>query len=195
MNYQKMKCSLKKHSEIDAISFCQKCKTYLCNKCQNLHSELFDNHKPINLNNSNEIFIDICKENNHINKLEFYCKVHNTLCCCGCITKIKEEGYGQHSDCDVCHIKYIKNEKKKKLKENISNLEELSNQIEKSIIELNKIFEEINKNKEELKLKIQTIFTKLRNALNEKEDKLLLDIDKEYDNKYFKLKIKKLLIY
>ena len=189
MDNQKKKCSLKKHSEIDAILFCQKCKTYFCNKCQNHHSEIFEDHKTINLNNSNEIFIDICKENNHINNinnLEFYCKEHNSLCCAACITKIKEEGYGQHSDCDVCHIKYIKDEKKNKLKENINNLEELSNQIEKSINELKKIFEEINKNKEDLKLKIQTIFTKLRNALNEKEDKLLSDIDKEYDNEYFK---------
>ena len=34
----------------------------------------------------------------------------------------------------------------------------------------------MNKNKEELKLKIQSIFTKLRNVLNEREDKLLLDM-------------------
>ena len=44
----------------------------------------------------------------------------------------------------------------------------------------------MNKNKEELKLKIQSIFTKLRNVLNEREDKLLSDIDNEYDNIYFK---------
>ena len=44
----------------------------------------------------------------------------------------------------------------------------------------------MNKNKEELKLKIQAIFTKLRNVLNEREDKLLSDIDNEYDNIYFK---------
>ena len=186
MENQKMKCSLKKHSENDAIIFCQKCKKYMCNKCQNLHSDLFDDHKAINLNNSNEIFIDTCKENNHINKLEFYCKVHNSLCCLACISRFKEEGYGQHSDCDICHIKYIKNEKKNKLKENINNLEELYNQIEKSINELKRIYEEINKNKEDLKIKIQTIFTKIRNALNEKEDKLLFDIDNEFDKKYFK---------
>ena len=35
-------------------------------------------------------------------------------------------------------------------------------------------------------MKIQTIFTKIRSALNEKEDKLLSDIDEEYDNIYFK---------
>jgi len=186
MENQKKKCTSKNHEEIDSIVFCQACKKYFCNKCNKHHSELFVDHEIINLNNTNDIFIDTCKENNHINKLEFYCKVHNTLCCVCCISRIKEEGYGQHSDCEVCHIKYIKDEKKNKLKDNINHLEELSNQIVKSINELKKIFEEINKNKEELKLKIQTIFTKLRNVLNEKEDKLLLDIDNEYDNIYFK---------
>ena len=186
MNNQKKKCSLKKHSEIDAIIYCGECKKYFCNKCQNLHSELYDEHETIKLNNKDETFIDKCKENNHINKLEFYCKIHNCLCCGICITKIKGEGYGQHSDCDVCHIKDIKNEKKDKLKENINTLKELSNTIEKSIDELKKIFDEMNKNKEGLKLQIQKIFTKLRSALNEKENKLLSDIDNVYDNKYFK---------
>ena len=44
----------------------------------------------------------------------------------------------------------------------------------------------MNKNKEGLKLQIQKIFTKLRSSLNEKENKLLSDIDNVYDNKYFK---------
>ena len=118
MDYQKEKCSSKNHSEVDAIIYCQKCKKYYCNKCQNYHSEILDEHKIINLNNLNEIFIDECKENNHNYKLEFYCKVHNTLCCLGCISRIKEEGYGQHSDCDVCHIKHIKSEKNNKRKYN-----------------------------------------------------------------------------
>ena len=183
---QKKKCSTKNHSEINAIIYCQKCKKYYCNKCQNYHSEILDDHQTINLNNPNDIFIDTCKEINHINKLEFYCKVHNALCCLACTSKFKEEGYGQHFDCDVCHIKYIKEEKKNKLKENISNLEDLYNQIEKAINELKRIYEGINKSKDELKLKIQTIFTKIRSALNEKEDKLLSDIDEEYDNIYFK---------
>ena len=183
---QKKKCSSKNHSEIDAIVYCQKCNSYYCNKCQNFHSELLYAHQTINLNNPNEVFIDICQENNHNIKLEFYCKDHNKLCCIACTSKLKVEGYGQHSDCNVCHIKNIKEEKKNKLKENINNLEELNKQIEKSINELKRIHENINKNKEELKLKIQTIFTKIRNILNEKEDKLLLDIDNIYDNIYFK---------
>ena len=52
-----------------------------------------------------------------------------------------------------------------------------SKNIEQSINEIKKIYEDINKNKEDLKIKIQTIFTKLRNELNKKEDKLLLEIN------------------
>ena len=184
MENQKNKCSLKKHSEIDAIIFCQDCKTYFCNKCNNYHSEIFENHKTINLKGEKEIFINACK--NHAYKLDIYCKKHNTLCCSACVSKIKEEGYGQHFDCDVCHIKNIKDDKRNKLKENINQLEGLANQMEKSINEIKVIFEEINKSKEDLKLKVQSIFTKIRNALNEKEDKLLLDIDNQYNDKYFK---------
>ena len=186
MEIQNAKCSSSKHSEINAVSYCPECKNYFCNKCLNFHAEILEKHKVINLNQKNEIFIDKCKEENHICKLEFYCKEHNVLCCVACTSKIKDEGYGQHFDCNVTHIKKIENEKRNKLKENINNLEELYNQIDKSINKLKEIYEQINKNKEELKLKIQSIFTKLRNALNEKEDKLLLDIDEYYNNIYFK---------
>ena len=187
MELQKRKCSSSKHPEIDAISYCQDCKKYFCNKCQNMHSDLLEDHKIINLNKINEVFIDKCKENNHNNcKLEFFCKEHNTLCCLGCLCKIKKRGYGQHHDCNVSHIDDIQDEKRNKLKENINNLEELYKKIDQSIIKLKEIYEQINKNKDELKLKIQGIFTKLRSVLNEKEDKLLLDIDEYYNNIYFK---------
>jgi len=75
------KCSSKKHSEeIDAISYCQECKRSFCNKCQNYHSEIFEEHKLINLNNdSNYFFIDLCKQKNHNYKFEFFCKTHNTF--------------------------------------------------------------------------------------------------------------------
>ena len=65
---------MQKHSEIDAIVYCPNCSKYYYNKCQNYHSEILNDHQTISLNNPNEIFIDICQENNHINKLEFYCK-------------------------------------------------------------------------------------------------------------------------
>ena len=146
MENKKKKCSLIKHSESEAISYCQQCKIYLCNKCHNLHPEVLDNHNLICLDKDlNDFFIDICKHEGHNNKLEFFCKNHNTLCCLGCVCKIRVDGYGQHSNCNCCYINDIKEEKKNKLKENINHLEELSNKFEKSINELKNIFEKIDK--------------------------------------------------
>jgi hypothetical protein len=185
MENQKKKCSLKKHSEIDAINYCQECGMYLCNKCKNLHSELFEVHHLYNLDkNISEIFSGYCKEKKHINKLRYFCKNHNQLCCGDCIIKIKNEGFGQHQDCDVCLIKEIKEVKKNKLKENIKCLEDLSNKFEQSINELKILFDKINENKETLKLKIQSIFTKIRNVLNEREDEILLEVDNQFNPLY-----------
>ena len=36
-----------------------------------------------------------------------------------------------------------------------------------------------------MKIKIQKIFTKIRNELNEREDKLLLEVDKKFEEKFF----------
>jgi len=187
MENEKKKCSLKKHTEIDAIKYCQECKIYLCNKWNNFHSELFESHHLYNLDkNINEIFTGYCKEKGHDNtELKYFCKNHNQLCCGNCIAKIKGEGNGQHKDCDVCFIKEIKDAKKNKLKENIKSLEELSNKIEQSINDLKILFDKINENKESVKLEIQNTFTQIRNVLNEREDELLLEVDNKFNNLYF----------
>ena len=39
--------------------------------------------------------------------------------------------------------------------------------------------------KENLKLEIQKLFTKLRNAINDREDQLLKEIDNKYGKVYF----------
>ena len=183
-NQKKKKCLYKEHKEIDAISYCAECKIYMCNKCSN-HHQGYENHHQFNLDkerDDNQIFIDICKEENHPLKLEYFCKNHNILCCAACIAKMEGKGNGKHKDCDIYFIENIKDEKKNKLKDNIKYLEDLSKNIENSINELRVIFEKINKNKEELKLKVQKIFTKIRNALNEREDELLLEVDNQYND-------------
>ena len=116
------KCSSTEHKEIDAIFYCSICKLYLCNKCEKIHKnwfQNFENHVVYKLDTDlSEIFIGLCKEENHFSELEFFCKNHNTLCCSKCITKIKNEQYGKHRDCDVYLIKDIENEKKNTLKNN-----------------------------------------------------------------------------
>ena len=90
------KCSLKKHSEIGAINYCKECKIYLCNKCQNLYSELFENHHLFNLDkNLKDIFTGFCEEQSHNQyELEFFCKTHNKLCCASCVCKYDNKKNG-----------------------------------------------------------------------------------------------------
>ena len=185
-----IKCSSKEHEKVDAISYCQQCNVYMCNKCDNFHKNLFQIHISYNINNNvNEIFTGYCKEKGHNNKIEYFCKVHNQLCCDACIIKIKVEGKGQHKDCDICLLKEIKNSKKIKLKENINYLKELLNNIEEKIKQLKVNVDKINEEKEELKLKIQKIFTKIRNVINEREEKLLIEVDNQFNEIYFNEKL------
>ena len=159
----------------------------MCNKCANYHSEFLENHHKYELGKEQkEIFTSFCKEKNHTIKLQFYCQTHHKLCWAACISKIKAEGNGQHTDCKVCYIKDIEEEKRNKLKDNIKYLENFSNNIDNTINELKELFEKINENKEALKNEITQIFTKIRNGINEREDQLLVDIDNEFNNIFFK---------
>ena len=163
MENGKNKCFLTDHSNVEATIFCQECKLYLCNNCEKNHFELFKNlHHIYKLDkNIKEIFTGFCRERNHTEQLNYFCKNHNKLCCVKCIAKIKDEEYGQHTNCEVCKIKEIEEEKRNKLKDNIKILDNLSNNLDESINELKKIFEKINEEKENMKIKIQKIFTKL----------------------------------
>ena len=43
------KCSSKEHLNNDAKSYCPICKVYMCNKCDNFHSNLCQNHGQYNI--------------------------------------------------------------------------------------------------------------------------------------------------
>ena len=186
MEKKKYKCSSKEHNEFDANCYCQKCDIYMCNKCEKFHTNFVPNHHSIPLDKDiTELFTGFCKIENHQIELDYFCKNHNALCCAKCITKIKSKGNGQHIECNVCNYEDIVDEKKQNLKNNIKILEDLSNSLQTSIDELKKIVEKLSKNKEEIKLNIQKIFTKIRNAINNREDELLLEVDKEFEKLYF----------
>ena len=179
------KCSSINHKEIEALSFCNDCKLYMCNKCENYHSELFkERHNLIKLQKDkdmDDVLSEFCNEKNHKLEFQYFCKKHNTLCCAKCITKLKGKENGQHSDCDICFIDDIENEKRNKLKDNIKCLEDISINLEQKINELKLIYEKIEKSKEELKANIQKTFTKLRSTLNDREEELLKEVDNKYE--------------
>ena len=181
----KKKCSSKNHSDIDAVYYCPQCKIYICRKCENFHSVLLQSHNINNLDkNKEDIFSEYCKEDNHFEKLLYFCKSHNQLCCVKCICKIKGEGNGQHCECEINLLKDVKDIIKNKLNENIKYLEDISKNIIPTINELKKLLDKINENKENIKNQIQKIFTRIRNSLNDREDYLLDKID-EINNKIY----------
>ena len=174
----KIKCSLKKHEAIDAVIFCQECNKYLCYKCNNHHSELFDSHHAFNLNkNIKDIFTGLCKEKDHNKELSYFCKNHNKLCCAMCLSKIEDKSNGIHKNCDVCLLEDIWEEKMKKLSENIKLLEEININLNSSVENFKKFSENIIESKEKIKSNILEVFTKIRNEINNREDQLLLEID------------------
>ena len=114
------------------------------------------------------------------NELKF-CKTHNNLYVRKCNYQLKGQEIGQNDNCDICLLKDIEEEKRKKLKENIKALEFLMNHLQDNKDKLNKISEIINDNKEDLKFKIQKIFTKIRSAVNDREEILLAEVDNAFD--------------
>ena len=185
MDEKTNKCELEEHKEIDAIIFCQVCRVYMCNKCQNLHSKLFPNHQNIELNKkSTEIFIELCPEKNHT-LLNYYCATHNILCCAACLSIVTDQNFGKHAYCDIYRLNETVDYKKKCFDENIKTMKYFSENIESQIFELKKLYEKINEDKNKLIEKIQKIFTRLRNCLNEREDKILSDVDEIFNSCYF----------
>ena len=158
MEIKRYKCSNKDDQNIDAVLFCGECRIYMCNKCEKHHIKLFPTHLTYNPDSlNNDFFTGYCKEPNHLNKLEYFCKNHNTLCCLSCISKMLKNGVGLHKDCEVCFLEDIIEQKKDKMKSNIQYLEEISNSLKDSFENINKISEKINNKKEELKLDIEVI--------------------------------------
>ena len=78
-------------------------------------------------------------------------------------------------------IDKIANEKINNLKDNIKYLEDTSLIIDDLLNKLKKITIKIEESKEELKLKISKIFTRLRNAINERENEIIIDIDNRFN--------------
>ena len=188
MENKKEKCSFIEHKEIDANYYCIICNVYMCHKCEAFHSKLCQQHKVINYNDikTKELFTGLCKEDNHQSELDYFCKNHNVLVCAKCIVKINDKNKGKHSDCSICTIDEIKNEKINNLKNNIMTLENLSKTLEESINKIKKIFENVIEKREEIKIKLQKLFTKIRNELNKREEQLLYDVDIFFENNFLK---------
>ena len=179
------KCYYNEHSEQTATNYCFKCNKFLCETCSTSHFDanpkhnLFSVEKDLNLN-----FTGFCTEG-HPNKLDYYCSTHNNLCCAACLCKINDKGDGQHTECNVCYIGDIKEEKKSKLIDNLKLLKKFSLNIKKMLKDIGNIFERTNPIKEDIIKTIQNIFDNLRNLLDQREKELLDEVDDLYSQNFF----------
>ena len=186
MESNNKKCSSEQHSDKEAVIYCKNCSIYMCKRCESHHSELFKYHNIVSLDKMNsELFDNNCKEKNHSCPIKYFCKTHKTLCCALCISKIKTEYDGKHADCDIDLIDKIKEKIQNEFKDKINNLEKNNKTLSDILIEMENIIDKFKEQKEKIKLKIMKIFTEFRNALNNREDELLEEIDKRINEIYF----------
>jgi hypothetical protein len=165
------KCSVKKHQEIDAIKYCQKCDIYMCNQCIKKHSELLEGHRLF------DIVSESCQKDNHLLQLKYFCENHNKLCCDSCINKVK----GYHKDCVISEIEEIKEVKINNFYKNMQKLYYLSNNYEKSLNELQSNFYKFN-NKDDLIENIKNIFTEIKKELIRREKEILIEVDSLFED-------------
>ena len=77
---------------------------------------------------------------------------------------------------------WYKKEKKNKFNRNIIFLKSWLDCLERIINDMKILLKNINSDKEEFKSYIQKIFTKFRNAINERENEILSEIDKKFED-------------
>ena len=62
---QKIKCSSKKHENIEANTYCTKCEKFMCKKCEIIHTDFFDSTHSSFLIKSNDFDnIQLLKDKN-----------------------------------------------------------------------------------------------------------------------------------
>ena len=180
------RCSTKSHWNKKATKFCLTCNKPFCEICAASHLKCDRKHELFSIeSDANLSFTNTCKEENHPNKPEYFCKTHNNLCCAACLCKIKEKGDGQHTECNACHISEIKEEKKIILKNNIKILKELSLNIKKMLKEVKKIYEKTKPRIEDIKQDIKNIFNNLRKLIDKREKELLNEADNLFEKYFF----------
>ena len=113
MEKQMIKCSKHELTNQNAFKYCIECNIYMCQDCFNLHSKLFIEHHLIDINaEMTNFFNGFCKEDEHKNKLEYFCETHNQLCCSSCIEKDQNIEFSKHKNCNIHYIYDVKQEKK-----------------------------------------------------------------------------------
>ena len=115
-------CYHQDHSNIKAVFYCIECKIYICNKCENFHSKLYNTHHKYNIDNNkniSEIFTGYCNEKNHSDECM---KLHSIN------KKIETNLIGNYNDYINKCFKYLDSTENYNKKEFTLNLQNIYNE-------------------------------------------------------------------
>lgn len=76
---------------VEAISYCEKCENFLCEKCLTPHTQLYGKHVVLGRDNVEKwplaecSIIERCPEHRN-KKIGFFCENHGQLCCNNCVS-------------------------------------------------------------------------------------------------------------
>ena len=145
------KCSLIKHEEIEAVSYCTKCEKFMCKKCEHVHSEFFDSKHDSFLIKSNNF--ESIKEINEIDPILMKENI-----------KYLSEFSGD--------LKELNN----KLKIEIEKIDKIKDDLQKNIQNIfTKIRNELNKIEDEYLMEIEKRYEKINLNKKIKENEILLN--------------------
>ena len=145
------KCSLKKHEEIEAASYCTKCEKFMCKKCDHIHSEFFESEHDTFLIKSNNF--ENIKEKNQIDPIVM--KEHIKY-----LTEFSND------------LKELNN----KLKIELEKIDKIKDDLQKNIQNIfTRIRNELNKVEDELLIEIEKRYEKINLNKKIKENEILLN--------------------
>ena len=167
------------HPDREATAYCSRCENFLCEECENKHMSRFEfmSHKTcvthdFETNNENSVLDDAgCNCGKHPgNPLAFVCKRHWVLCCSEC-----KEDSRAHQGCTVVPIEKVDAKIVNKRHERVKReyMERTEKAKEMPLERLRQREEDFNSEADRVTKEITSYFTKLREAIDQREKELL----------------------
>lgn len=179
---RKTTCSCKDCGE-EAIIFCPSCDKYYCKGCESFHKKAFSEHASFGLEDIKsegliEIFTKKCEIHTE-HPLYYLCLTHNTTCCSVCSHK-----GNKHDGCKLVPLDGIdKKELLDKIKAKCKTFEKETTNVRYQIDNRQSGFEKFDDEIEKISLKIHEKCEELKKIIEEKERKMLEELD-EIKSKY-----------
>ena len=170
-------CSNPAHSTASAVLYCVACSKFFCRECAGHHSVVFPEHASsthTDLQTLHSLFTGKCHAHPD-GMLDYLCTQHNVLCCSKC--KLTKDDVHAH-----CNVIPIDARMCDELPGVVAALSELVRRVKGPKLEaLEEKQAALDAHVEATKMAVTTAFKKIRNALNEREKRLMEELEEARD--------------